>query len=342
MIDTKTNKTHIYSTNQLYDKRVIDLLEDDQGRLTLLTYSAILRLDENTMSLSPVVNFPLELSAHRLYKNHRGEFLVGSSSHGIYKIDFQEKALKPVLEANINDTEVHQQKVHAYLEDKDGNSWLGCYKYGLVFISAKPQPFCQLPLDIMPFDNGKFLRYIFADNQKNVHICQELNGLVSILPTGKMEYQWLKGYTVVSAYQDKQGRYWAGTYRNGACRIDAKSGAPTWIPSLSTQRVKGITEDMEGNIYMAVFNNGLRSYRYDNLEERVLGKGHLGLHNRYLNTVVTDRKGRIWIGHYYGIDVYDPKTDQLVDVDVNDTLRPAITYVITEAKDGTMWIGTNK
>ena len=342
MIDTKTGKTRHFTTEQLHDKRVVDLLEDNQGMLTLLTYSAVLRLDEKTMELTPVAEFPTESSVHRLYKNHRGEFLVGSSSNGIYQIDFQAKTLKPVLAAHFNGTEVHQQKVHAYLEDKDGNSWLGCYKYGLVFMSAKPQPFRQIPLSSMAANNGKFLRYIFADNLKRVYICQEQNGLVSINPSGEMLRQWLKGYTVVNAYQDKVGRYWAGTYRNGACRIDEQSGNPTWISSLATKRVKSITEDKDGNIYMAVFNDGLHSYRPDNLEERVLGKGKLELHNRFLNTLFTDTKGMIWIGHYYGIDVYNPKTDQLVDVGVNDTLRPAITYVITETKDGAIWVGTNK
>ena len=114
------------------------------------------------------------------------------------------------------------------------------------------------------------------------------------------------------------------------------------MPHTKGQRIGSIAQDEKGNLYTAVFNDGLHSYTPDGKTERTLGKGKLNLINPYLNTLFTAPDGRIWIGHYYGIDVYDPKTDRLVDVNIPATLRPAIVYAIGLSPEGSIWVGSNK
>lgn len=340
-IDMKTGKSRYFDEKVLGEKRILGICETAQKVLTALTYNGVLQYDENSSSMNVIMPVPYDYSAHRLYKDNHGNLLIGSSGRGLFLIDLREKALKPAYVQPGDNIDIGHQKVHAFYCDSSNNVWIGLYHCGLASILGRPYPFHHLPLTQMPFDNGRILRCIFGDRNGNVYVGQEGNGLKKVTPYGECLQTMLDGVTVITAYQDRNGSLWAGTYRQGACRL-TENGEPQWLPNTGKKRVESITEDMQGNIYMAVFNDGLHAYDPQTMTERTLGKGNLQLHNPYLNTLLTDSKGRIWIGHYYGIDVYNPKTDRIENIEVDSVLRSAITYAICQTRDGHIWVGTNR
>ncbi len=87
---------------------------------------------------------------------------------------------------------------------------------------------------------------------------------------------------------------------------------------------------------------GWGAFQADGTVIRILKNGKERFHNRYPNKLFLDSKGLIWVGHYNGVDVYDPQNDRLVDVGVDSVLRPTHTFAIIESKDGLIWLGTNK
>lgn len=343
MIDTKSGQARYFDETMLQERRAVDIAETPSHQLVIATYSALLAYNETTHKFENVVDFP-RMAVQRLFTGHDGQMLIGSSGNGLWLIDMAQHSCAPVNELTAGRSmDISKDKVYAYLQDRDGNVWVGCHQRGLLFADAKPSGFHFLPLSQLPTNNGNVLRALFADRERNIYVCQEKGGIAANSPTGQTLHHWMDGYTVMSMYEAADGTFWLGTYRDGLFRLDRHSGRQEHIATTAGWRIGSITADRQGNLYIASFNDGLHSFTPDGKTERPLGGGKLKLTNPYLNKLFTDRDGRIWIGHYYGIDVYDPMTDRLVDVGVPELLRPAVVYAIAQSPhDNSVWIGSDK
>lgn len=341
LIDLKSGKASNYTDQLQPNNRAVDVTEDAKHRLLVLTYNSVMQLNEKTRGLETVVSYPRNEVLH-FFHTDKGQLLVGTSGSGLWVVDIDGHEVRRVTDIPTDALDMSTAKVHAFLADQGGNSWVGCYQRGLLFNSRQTYPFHFMPLSQLPTNNGRVLRSLFADEHKNVYVCQEQGGIAVNTPAGQTLHHWLPGYTVMAIRRDRQGMLWAGTYRDGLFRIDPQNGHTEQMPQTVHQRIGSITHDKQGNLYTAVFSDGLHSYTPDGKTERILGRGKLKLHNPYLNKLFTARDGKIWIGHYYGIDVYDPQSDQLVDVHVPDALRPTIVYSIEQSPDGSIWVGSNR
>lgn len=351
MIDMRRGVGRYYDLGLLGGGRAIDVIEDGHHRLTVLTYTALLQLNEQTQTFVPALTFPRSITS-KLYKNDHGQLFVATQDNGIWRVDLERQQLRGWSQGStearsqgvkeLRKVDLEHEYVRAFLEDRGGNHWIGCHQRGLFFASNRQHPFHFLALEQTEHNNGGVLRQVYADGAGHIYVCQEKGGITDIDHEGRTLRHWLGGQTVMTIHEDSENMFWAGTLSNGLFRIDPRTGREELIPLTTGQRIGSITQDQQGNLYTAVFNDGLHSYTPDGKTERTLGKGKLNLNNPYLNKLYTDRDGRIWIGHYYGIDVYDPKTDKLVDVNVPEKLRPAIVYAIDQSADGSIWIGSNK
>ena len=339
MIDMKTMETRSLERLTPNDKRAADIIENSAGQLMVLTSSNLLCFNEKSRNFEIIVSFPAN-NVSRLCLLDNGHMLFGTSGSGMWEIDPKKREANPI--ADSEKLMLKDRKVNAIMKDRNGNIWVGCLQFGLLKISNTSTAFHYMPLSSMNSDNGNVLRTVCTDKEGNILVCQEKGGIMCIDDNGVSMQHWIKGHTVMTVYEDGRGDYWVGTYRNGLFHINRKTGREEWISQTGTQRIGSITQDRQGNLYTAVFNDGLHSYTPDGKTERVLGGGRLNLINGYLNRLFTDRDGRIWIGHYYGIDVYDPMSDRLIDVNIDSALRPSIVYAIDQSADGMIWIGSNK
>lgn len=341
-INPRTQETHFYHHADLQNNRVVDLAEN-QGRIYASTYGSLLQYNAENDRFQPLVSYP-RMAVQKLFPGQEGHLLTATSGNGLWDMDLQTGTCSPVEEITPQrHANLSQDKVSAYLKDRDGNVWIGCNQKGLLFADARPSPFHFLPLSTIQTNNGNVLRSVFADKNHHVYLCQERGGITSITHEGKALAHWMGQHTVMSIWEDGDDNFWVGTYRNGLYHLDIRSGKEVHVAATGDQRIGSITRDREGNLYIAAFNDGLRSFSPDGKQERTLAGGRLPLHNPYLNTLFTDGEGRIWIGHYYGIDVYDPQADKLVDMPVHPSLRSAIVYAIGQSPyDRSIWIGTNK
>ena len=333
--DTKSKQTHTYGEAELGTKNITGLFEKD-GHLFVVSRKAVSLLNEQSLQFESVIPIPPTIMVRRVYQNSDHRFIVGSYGQGAYMIDFEHRQLQPLF------PQYASQKVYAYFEDYSHNVWLGCFQEGLYYLSLRAQPFNYLSLSKTAFNNNGLLTTAYSDSQGRLFIGQERNGIVETSSTGGTGQRWLDGHTVISVYDDHQGHLWVGTYAEGAFRITPATREVLPIHGLEGCRVKRITADHQGNIYMAILNGTLRSFTSDGLKERTLCKGKLELRNRYLNTLMTDSEGLIWIGHYQGVDVYDPKGDRLIDLPLDTLMQPATTYAIAEAEKGIIFFGTNR
>ena len=332
-IDVKAGKKHHYGEEVLGSKGVSGIGEDAANRIIVLARQQVLCLNEQTGLLEVLMPVARELSARRLFQTAQKELYVGTFGHGIYRLNVESRQLQPVYEK-----ECGSQKVNAFLTDVLQNVWIGCFQGGLSFVSPRQEPFNYISLKQLGVDHGGQPTALFGDRQNHVYHGTEKGGLTSFSYDLKHVGHWLDGQTVISGIDAGGGWLWIGTYANGACRLNTKTGEVQWMKQLRGERIKSLAFDKKGNVYLAVFNKGIRSFSMDGQQELT---HNLTLSNPFVNMLLTDSKGLLWIGHYYGFDLYEPQQDKMVEVKMDTLLRTATVYAIVEAHDGIVWLGTN-
>lgn len=334
---------HMHVVTDMYtSKGVTGVVENAEGDILVLGMSAFYRYDEVQEDLVRLFSFSPNLSVRRLYIADDGTLYTGSYGKGVYEIDTRRKQVVPALGEITDDYGLGNAGMYSYMDDADGNLWFAFNSKGLLMISGRTQPFDYAPICQINPESGNFLTSLRVLDDGRFVVGQSREGLHLLDSEMRRGRTYLKGYSPISAFQVSDYRIWVGDFTRGACILDLESGEEEWV--IKGRRVTDFARDAEGNMYVAIFNGPLVSYTSDGKTERPLGRetGDLTLHGRYLNTLFTDSKGLIWIGHHYGFDVYDPVSDKALDVPCDERLRKAIVYDITESADGVIWLGTSR
>ena len=159
----------------------------------------------------------------------------------------------------------------------------------------------------------------------------------------------LPSNNISALHLDVRNNLWIGSGGGGLARYDRDQDRfisyPTGPGGLSSVEIRGITDDGTGGVWVATYG-GLD--RVD-AERGVID--HLyhddrdpdGLPDNFVNSVLRDRQGRLWIGTQTGFFHRDGDAAQLVPVPLpqfeNGATRVSSLF---EDSRGRLWIGTNR
>jgi ligand-binding sensor domain-containing protein len=151
--------------------------------------------------------------------------------------------------------------------------------------------------------------------------------------------------------QDKYGNMWfatgIGLYRyNGYEMISFKNNQldPN---SIADGVLRGICIDNEENIWIAIQGEGLDKFdpvsgKFTHYKSDPEEPGSVS--SNWVNAMLVDRDGILWIGSGEGLDKYDPQTDKFIHYKNIPGDSTSLSYdeivTIYEDRDGTLWIGT--
>ena len=154
---------------------------------------------------------------------------------------------------------------------------------------------------------------------------------------------------IQSLYQDSKRNVWISTRGSGLFKIDPKNhislfehhpGNPN---TLSSNLVRGITEDNYGNIWIGTFN-GLNKYNPNNDLFTCYQQGPYqgNLSHSSVFPLYKDRQGTIWIGTYYGgVNYFNPEMNLFSVYEArNGGLSYPFVGKMVEDKTGNVWICT--
>ena len=339
-VDVKAGKIHHFDRSLLKSDGTNAVCEDEKGRIIILSRAEVLLFDESANTLRKIGNTN-ELYLRGLFRTHQGKVLLSTYGKGLFEVDIDNDRLTPTLHETVDGISLGSQSVQWYMEDKQGNKWIGCLKSGLAFISDKHQPFSYFNIHSLPNDNGGVISLLKYDDG-HLYVGQENSGITEFTLEGQTLSHRFSDEYILAMQKDRSGNLWLGTYGRGARIVKAGTQTITKIDSLYGKRVKDFAIDKSGNVYLAVFDYGLLIAHTDGTWQHLSGQSEPKLHNRYLNKLFFDSKGWLWIGHYNGLDVYDPQSGSMIDIPVDSILRPAHTFAITETHDGMICLGTNK
>lgn len=208
-----------------------------------------------------------------LYIDSKDRVWFGTAGDGIYT--FNEKELKPVNDEIQNYTHyslksnpaIPDDYVMSFSEDAEGNIWVGTWSGGLAKISSE-------------------------GNVKGYKHKELLQAPLVVLVT------------------DHNGTLWAGTRGNGLIKIEQQKD------SLVLQRfnedkgldnlfVNAIYEDENKTLWIGT-EDGLY-YGKNNSDSIVRYDLHAGMREEVIVGILSDKKGRLWLSHWEGITVFNPK-----------------------------------
>ncbi|WKN44949.1 hybrid sensor histidine kinase/response regulator transcription factor [Tunicatimonas pelagia] len=128
---------------------------------------------------------------------------------------------------------------------------------------------------------------------------------------------------------------WVGT-SSGLSRYSSSQGSFTQVKSLPEGKVKAITEDAHGWLWVGYKDQGL--YRYDPRSQQVVVIADTQDELHVLSLLV-NRQGRLWVGSRQGLLMLDPKKAFSLALAPRYLSEMHINYLL-EREDGQLWVAT--
>lgn len=143
---------------------------------------------------------------------------------------------------------------------------------------------------------------------------------------------------------DNSGNIWIGTYFSGLVKFDGTNWTNynTSNSPLADKTITDVTVDPSGNVWLCNYANGV--YKFDGVNWTHYSTVN-GLTNDYVNSIIADKNGNIWIGlnpsgpSYYGIMKFD-KTNWTGYFFTN-TFNYFAVESLAEDLSGNIWAGTS-
>lgn len=353
-----TNKLNFVSSNdKSLGENVSSLAEDNIGNIFIGTLTNGLFVYNKYKKTVTAVGASKNMLIRCLYLNHNNELLVGTDGQGVKVYNYVDNRLD-TYSMNAFPYDVTNGKVHSIIEDRDKNIWLGLFQKGVVFISSAPNHFEYWGMKqntSSPIGLGSVMS-ICKDREGISWVGVDNEGLYAVDEAGKMIHHYVQTASpnsvsdiILSIYEDRSGNLWLGSFTRGLCRIDRNSGVCHYVPELNGQKVYCITEDKAGNLLAGTYGSGFYriNLQTNTCEQFVSSKKENDdyrvneLANDWINVLLCDRDGTIWVGHHKGLSCYNSQRKSFVNyLGKNNLLPNTLVVSLMEGRDGKIWIGT--
>jgi len=320
-----------------YPDKFVDILEDANGGIYAFTHNKALRYEESTKHFKTWFEYSVGLASIRIYKNAENDFIMTADRKGVFRVDIVNKTLVPISLKEGENEDWTQKRISAYCQDVGRQTWLGIFQKGVMCFRNEEDPFHYMSLP-----NDEVVSCLYSDSNGQLYVGKGYDGIQKVGQETFMGQNLLAGKRVVTVCELSQDSWLVGTYDGGDYFLNPHTGANKKIESSDYSRVKSIVEDRQGNLYMAMFMKGVKKFDASGEHELPLCKGQFKMANDFVNVLFADCKNRIWIGYYYGFEIYDANKDRQINLPVDSVLRSSTVYGIDESNDGTVWLGTNR
>lgn len=234
---------------------------------------------------------------------------IGTLGEGIYVYSYFDKTTKH-FDASKQDNykSVNNNKIITLLADHN-NIWIGTDGGGLNFYDYKENLFF----------------YFISDGPKKYNITDN---------------------TITSICKGKNDVMWLGTVHGGISYFknnlfNQNIPLETFSVNKAESQTWRILEDSSGNLWLGVGRDGLRKYNLNTHELSIYRNDPMDSNSPCGNIIISlyeDRKGKIWIGTYYGgVCLFDPVRNSFKNLKESN-----IPWAIEEGPNGNIWVGTNK
>ena len=234
--------------------------------------------------------------------------------------------------------------ISRFCEDRQRRIWVGSDDGGLMcydgsFVSYPHQDWLS----------KRNVHALCADDHNNLWIGTYTDGVVVMnLETGSMRQYMqtsdassLDNSSSYAIYQDSHDDIWVATME-GLCLYDA--GKDSFVRIGKTNSITiDIDEDSDGNLWLSTQSEGL--WRYNRKSQKLHNfrsedaSDNTSLPDNQVNCCLIDEKGKLWVGTFAGLCIYDKNRGSFKRVPL-DVPSQNILSIIED--NGALWITTER
>jgi len=193
----------------------------------------------------------------------------------------------------------------------------------------------DLDIDKLPSHPLKFKTYILPPPKVIKGAKLELNhGNLFVLGFG--EASGGKGIPIAHLFTDRDGFLWIATWQ-GLYRYDGEYLLSYAAGITETTFVWDMLQDVQGNIWLSIYNQGIEILDPKHGTLRKSGTGQ-GLGGTGISRLLEDDQQRVWVTTAEGVKIFNPKTQtvKLLDKD-HGLFKDQCTWITTDKNDK-IWI----
>ncbi|NQZ88731.1 MAG: response regulator [Colwellia sp.] len=330
-IGTKNGLSSYSFTNKRITHHKVNLSSNNQKSLTI--YS-ILKLNDNLLlgTNLGLIRFDQNRSIGSLYSSdkllasliytvkytHNQNLIIGSKINGLMIIDPKTKEIIHLNNSQNQGSELNSNNVFSAFSDNIGNIWLGTL-VGINKLTYSTSSYVDL--------------YRRKNNNSECNASNENHALL----LDSHNNMWLgakgKGLNFINQ-------------TNNTCKLFNEKNIN--LPNIAFQLIMDIEEDLQGNIWIASFNEGLIKYnpqteKFSQLNFSDVEKKQIIQHGKIMDIVI-DKDNNLLLGMVdHGLVKYNQSlnTLELFGKDIAKKLeRHKVTVKSIEKIDETLWLGT--
>ncbi|WP_114941456.1 hybrid sensor histidine kinase/response regulator transcription factor [Mucilaginibacter endophyticus] len=304
--------------SKLKSNIISNIIEADDGLIWIATdHGGITLFDKKTSKFTYLLNREDDAkslsqnSVINLYKDDAGIMWAGTFKEGISY--YHKNIIRfPLYRHFASDhRSLGFEDANKFVEDKNGNIWIGTNGGGLICFNR---------------ETGSFEQYKYETGNLNS----------------------LSNDIIVSLCIDHDQKLWIGTYFGGLDCFDGKTfthykHGDKVDGSLADNRVMSIFEDSSHRLWIGTFAAGLQIFDREKKKFSPPFK-QTDIRCLYVAALFEDRKGNIWTGGYFGIDVILKSTGRFLHYSINkndpNSLIANTINCINQDRRGLIWIAT--
>lgn len=359
--DPRTKKTTIFKApHDISSNSISAIKEDIEGNIYVGTLTQGLnKYNRHKQLFEPILyKGNTQLLVSSLMINKQDQLYIGTDGQGLMMYNSERNVIED-YEVNSPPFDFSKGKIHSILQDKDQNLWLGIFQKGVIFIPVLENKFNYY--GYKSFKNNPIgsscVTAIYKDKDDITWIGTDNDGIYGINSNGMRVshfYQTASPKSVPniihSIFEDSSGDIWLGSYAKGLAKFNSKTGHCNYIKRFSNEKVYCITEDKDKHLLIGTYGSGffmfdkegkeLIHYETSKQENDSLSVDELS--NDWVNSMICDKDGLIWIGHFKGVSCFDPSQKTFLRyLGQNNLLPGTVVLSLLEDKAGKIWIGTS-
>ena len=355
---TSEIKTFV-APNEISSDNISSISEDKQGNIFVGTLTKGLnKYNPRTQKFEEIPYNNIQLLVKDLLLSKDNTLYIGTDGQGL-KLYNKEKNIVEDYEINSAPFDFSKGKVHSILQDRDNNFWLGIFQKGIIFIPGTEKKFDYTGFKSLknnPIGSGTVMS-IFKSRDGISWIGTDNEGVYGVDEKGEriVHHQQNASPTsisnvILSIFEDSDDNLWVGSYTKGLAKLNRKTGICEYVPELLNDKVYCIKEDRDKNLFIGTYGSGvyklnLRNKSITHYESRKRENDDFSideLSNDWVNDILIDRDGLIWIAHYKGVSCFNPRKNTFINYLNQNTILPqTVVYALHEDKSGNIWIGTS-
>lgn len=285
----------------------------------------------------------------RIYRDREGGIWVATGFGGVNYLPDRGLPFELYTPSEAPES-ISGKRIRTIKEDKNGTVWVATEEAGLNLFNPQTKKFRQFRKETTPalFDN-RILGTFIDDNRIWVGFFKNGMDVMNLSDLSARHYTaeqlGLNEASIYTIYEDRNEGIWIGNAW-GVFKGDKNLNKYIRKDVFGLSFVLDITEDWEGNIWVATMGNGV--FKYNPLTEHTLhflhdSKDTSSLSSNSVSNITKDSQGDLWFStDRGGICKYNQANGSFSTYSIEHGLPDDVAYKILEDKHRNLWFGTNK